>query len=118
MLPRAQRLTSTLDFSRVVRHGARFSSPRLVLHIASPIPASTETAESPARFGFVVSKLVGSAPRRNRVRRQLREIARSTSGAISGDVVIRALPAAADATWEQLTADVALCLGKFHDARL
>jgi ribonuclease P protein component len=84
-----------------------------VLHIAT---ANDVTENVPARFGFVVSKTVGSAPRRNRVRRQLREIAKANSAAVRGHVVVRALPAATDATWEQLTEDYLRCLRKYTDA--
>ena len=64
-----------------------------------------------ARFGFVSSKAVGNAPTRNRVRRQLREIAREVMTEPLGDVVIRALPAAADADWNVLRAEVRRLLG-------
>ena len=70
-----------------------------------------------ARFGFVVSKLIGSAPRRNRVRRQLRELARVHGASFSGDIVVRALPAAADATWADLSEDFLRCATRSSDAR-
>lgn len=65
----------------------------------------------------MVSKTVGSAPRRNRVRRQLREIAKANAAMVGGDVVVRALPAAVDATWEQLTEDYLRCIRKYTDAQ-
>jgi len=50
------------------------------------------------RWGFVVSKAVGNAPRRNRVKRQLRanaaEISRLAPSTL-GEVVVRVLPSAA-----------------------
>ena len=59
-----------------------------------------------ARFGIVASKAVGNAPKRNRVRRQLREIAREIMTEPVGDVVIRALPRSVDATWNELRSEV------------
>jgi ribonuclease P protein component len=64
-----------------------------------------------ARFGFVSSKAVGNAPTRNRVRRQLREIAREVMTEPLGDVVIRALPGAATARWDDLRSEVHRLLG-------
>lgn len=64
------------------------------------------------RFGFIVSKQVGSAVTRNTVRRRLKAVcAGSLAGVRPGaDVVIRALPAAADADFHQLAAEVERCL--------
>ena len=64
-----------------------------------------------ARFGIVASKAVGNAPTRNRVRRQLREISREIMANPVGDVVIRALPGSAEASWDQLRAEVRTLLG-------
>ncbi len=64
-----------------------------------------------ARFGIVASKAVGNAPKRNRVRRQLREIAREIMTEPVGDVVIRALPGSADASWGELRSEVRRLLG-------
>jgi len=64
-------------------------------------------AGEPSRIGFIVSKAVGNAVTRNLVKRRLRE-----AGALSLQthgtglaVVVRALPAAANASWEQLLSD-------------
>jgi len=47
------------------------------------------------RVGFVVSKKVGNAVTRNRVKRRLRHLARDLEAPCPTDVVVRALPAAA-----------------------
>ena len=73
----------------------RAGRPTLVVH-------ATTGAVPQSRVGFVVSKAVGGAVVRNRVKRRLRhlvaaELAGTTgsSGDASHDVVVRALPGAA-----------------------
>ena len=59
------------------------------------------------RFGFIVSKQVGNAVTRNTVRRRLKDAcARQLPLGDGIDVVIRALPAAAQASFAELLADV------------
>ena len=57
--------------------------------------------------GFVVAKTVGGAVVRNRVRRRLRGVVVEQSDTLPDgvDLVVRALPAAASATYGQLDAD-------------
>lgn len=64
--------------------------------------------QAPARFGFVVAKAVGGAVQRNLVKRRLRAIgAERIADGLSGvDVVVRALPGAAQTPYAQLRADV------------
>lgn len=89
MLPVAQRLTSSDDFRACVRGGVRVGRPTLVVH--------ARRSDSPrSRAGFVVSKAVGNAVTRNRVKRRLRHL---TAVVLPGvpfdvDVVVRALPGA------------------------
>ena len=66
----------------------------------------------PARVGFVVSKAVGPAVVRNRVKRRLRHIAREIITDLPGSavLVVRANPAAAEATFEELRADLNRCV--------
>jgi len=68
---RPGRLPNRRDFLRV-QAGRRCAMPGFVLQAA---PAPGDLA-SPVRVGFTVSKKVGNAVIRNRVRRRLREIAR------------------------------------------
>jgi ribonuclease P protein component len=72
------------------------------------------TDQRPTRFGFIVAKTVGNAVTRNLVRRRLKAIAHETlHGSPTGyDVVIRALPAAAQASWPTLVADVTQCFSR------
>lgn len=71
-------------------------------------------SDAPARYGFVVSKAVGGAVRRNVVKRRLRELCaeRIAAGSIGVDVVVRALPSAATATFAALRADLTGQLGR------
>jgi ribonuclease P protein component len=103
VLDRSHRLTSSAGFAAAVREGRRAGTRTLVLHLG----AGPE-ADSGPRVGFVVSKAVGNAVTRNRVKRRLRHLARErlTSLPGSGVLVVRALPAAADASYDVLGADL------------
>lgn len=99
MLDRAHRLALPTDFRRIVRRGTKQTSSLVVVYAAP-------SERGLSRFGMVTSKAVGNAPVRNLVRRRLRAIAREVQQQYSADFVIRALPAAADASWDQLHAEV------------
>jgi len=90
VLPAESRLRASDEFRSVVRRGVRVARETLVLHA---LPAQGP----PSRAGFVVSRAVGNAVTRNRVKRQLRhlvaEVFRTATRPV--DVVVRALPAAA-----------------------
>ena len=110
MLPAAARLTSSESFRRCVRTGHRAGARTLVVHLAQQPTESPDPGS--AQVGFVVSRAVGGAVLRNRVRRRLRHLVRDRlvdlpSGAV---LVVRALPAAAGASYDELRADLARCL--------
>jgi ribonuclease P protein component len=64
--------------------------------------------DSPTRFGFIVSKAVGNAVNRNRVRRRLRAVGRDLLSQIAPghDIVIRALPGSPEVDWDTLHAEI------------
>jgi ribonuclease P protein component len=108
VLPRTHRLTSSADFRRATREGRRAGSHTLVVHLA------VGDEPGPARVGFVVSKAVGNAVVRNRVQRRLRHLAREHLTSLPGStvLVIRALPASAEASYPELGDDLSRCLGR------
>jgi len=67
-----------------------------------------------ARFGFIISKQVGTAVIRNTVRRRLKAVCAEAIASVprGTDVVIRALPASATASFADLEADVTRCLAR------
>lgn len=101
MLATRNRLRTSTDFSTTVRSGVRNGRRNVVLYTAAL------AADQPSRIGFIVSKSVGNAVVRNLVKRRLREAgALSLQKYGSGySIVVRALPAAADASWDQLLSD-------------
>ncbi|MCT3013475.1 ribonuclease P protein component [Propionibacterium freudenreichii] len=105
MLPTAARLRNSAEFRSIVRHGVRVGRPTLVVHadLAEHAPRGNTREPTSTKVGFVVSKKVGNAVTRNRVKRRLRHMARARVVASTADVplpgalrvVVRALPAAA-----------------------
>jgi len=90
VLPVSARLRRPVDFKATLKRGVRVGRPTVVLH-------ATAIAGPPSRAGFVVSKSVGNAVTRNRVKRRLRHLmaSRLDHDAPAMDVVVRALPPAA-----------------------
>jgi ribonuclease P protein component len=101
MLPSKNRMRFSADFSTTVRSGARSGRRNLVLY------AVPTALDQPSIFGFIVSKAVGNAVTRNLVKRRLREIAVHSLRAYPQglSVVVRALPAAANADFCALSND-------------
>ena len=79
-----------------------------MVHLLTAPQGAPEQASQPL-VGFVVSKAVGGSVVRNRVERRLRHLVRDRLSVLpSGSrVVVRANPAAAGATHEQLDRDLA-----------
>ncbi|HSN44455.1 MAG TPA: ribonuclease P protein component [Propionibacteriaceae bacterium] len=89
MLAATTRMRSSDDFRACVRGGVRAGRPTVVVHARSTGEATL--------VGFVVSKSVGMAVTRNRVKRRLRHMSAALLPATPAGthVVVRALPAAA-----------------------
>ena len=90
---REQRLTSSAQFADLRRGGESWADRYFVLQARPNGLAVT-------RFGLTVSKRVGGAVTRNRVKRLLRENLIRLPVKAGLDLVIIARPAAADASYE------------------
>lgn len=114
MLPREKRVRTPADFSQTLRSGARTGRRNVVVSAHLFDPTDTKTSQytaGPVRVGFVVSKAVGNAVVRNRVKRRLRAaVAEQLSGPLAGHpggtVVVRALPPSGTADWGELKKDL------------
>ena len=101
------RLRARTDFVRIQKSGRRFRGQFLVLMLAPG--AGTRT-----RVGFTVSRRVGNAVVRNRVRRLLRELVRAAASEMAPryDYVLIAEPACKSAAFDQLREEVQWLLDK------
>jgi ribonuclease P protein component len=107
MLPAPNRMRDSRDFAATVRRGRRAARPTLVVHLAA-VGSDGDAQGGEIRVGLVVSRAVGSAVVRNRVKRRLRaELARRVANLPAGSrVVVRANPDAATSTSRRLAADL------------
>ena len=96
---RAHRLRKPSEFERVRRGGRTWGNALVVLHALRRAGAG-----EPTRCGFAVSRRVGKAAVRNKVRRRLREIVRRALPSLAGgwDLVLVARPAAARACYSAI----------------
>jgi len=136
MLAAAQRLRRRAEFSTAVRTGRSAGRGAVVVHLT--LPSSQQPAQShphdldeptsapgaanatpPARVGFVVSKAVGGAVVRNQVKRRLRHLARERLDALPAGttLVVRALPRAADRSYQRLGVDLDNAIALARDPR-
>jgi ribonuclease P protein component len=108
VLAAAQRVRRSADFAATIRGGRRAGRGTVVVHLLLDEPARASTA----RAGFVVSKAVGNAVVRNKVRRRLRHLVRPLLSDLpdGSSLVVRALPAAAEASFATLGADLEAAL--------
>ncbi len=108
MLPAASRMRRRRDFSLAARQGSRSGRGLLTGHLLVP-PGDQDI---PPRAGFVVSRAVGIAVVRNRVRRRLRPLVREYLSSLPGGslLVVRAHPSAATARQADLAAELDLVM--------
>lgn len=95
--PKSARLTLAGEFRKMKHEGLSFHGKFVVLSVLKR--ALTE----PSRVGFITSRRVGPAVQRNKVRRRLRELVRTSQPLRPGFwLVLIARAAATRATWPQL----------------
>ena len=114
MLPQQSRMRSPEEFKRTMRSGRRAGGATLSGHLLLTAVAVPE--DTKPKVGLVVSRAVGSAVVRNRVKRRLRELMRGRVAALPGGslLVLRAHPAAAGARQADLAADLDLVLERLQ----
>ena len=108
MLARRNRIVRSDDYRSIVRSGHRSATPNLVIYTRRSL------AERPPRVGFIVSKAVGNAVVRNLVRRRFKATVSVLVADLAPgtDIVMRALPAAAQASWASLSTEITQILRK------
>jgi ribonuclease P protein component len=91
---RADRVVSGRDYARVRRHGRRLSSRNFLVTVAARETGCGESARrapghpSNTRLGLSVSRRVGNAVMRNRIKRAVREWFRGSRERVAKDVDI------------------------------
>jgi ribonuclease P protein component len=103
--PKSQRLLRHSDFERVYKQGRRhFAAHMTVFYLRR-----TDDELKGARVGFTVSKALGGAVQRNRIRRRLREAVRlgNFSAGVVADVVINPKRSALTADFGDLQGEIA-----------
>ena len=105
-------LKKRAEFLRV-KGGPRWSTPGFALEAHS----RSEAPHDAPRFGFTVSKKVGGAVVRNRIRRRLRALVAAldpTYLRVGCDYVLIARPAAAKRAYAELKSDLEQALARVH----
>jgi ribonuclease P protein component len=116
--PRLVHLKKRGDFLRVTSARKKFVTPSLVLQVRPHEPDEAGELAS-IRVGFTVSRKVGNAVVRNRVRRRLRAAADEVMpvcAAANSDFVIIGRPAALEEAFERLTGHLKSALAKYDKA--
>ncbi|MEU7000370.1 ribonuclease P protein component [Nonomuraea sp. NPDC046570] len=97
------------EFAFAIKQGGRAGRPTLVVHLNVRV-----STDEPPLVGFVVSKAVGGAVVRNKVKRRLRHLMRDRLPRLPRGslLVVRANPPAASARSERLAAELDVALDR------
>jgi len=93
---------------KAVAAGRRITRSGFVLQALTRETATPEARGDPPRFGFTVTKKIGNAVVRNRIRRRLREAVKraASKAATATDYVVVARSAALTLQFERLVTDL------------
>jgi ribonuclease P protein component len=120
--PRARRVRKRLDYLRIQSQGRRYTTPHFLVFTLPSTDLGPSKGSRPAsdlgsgpavapatRFGVTVSRKVGDAVTRNRVKRWIRECCRRWVSSLpqSLDIVVVARPQAARAGFAPISAELA-----------
>jgi ribonuclease P protein component len=106
-----------------LRQRADFLAAAAASKVTAPaflLQARRRTDDGPVRFGFTVSKKVGNAVERNRVRRRLREVVRRFAGnrtRTGHDYVLIGRRAALKLPFDRMVQDFDGALRRLHEGR-
>lgn len=84
-----------------------------MVHLVKSEDVSDPARSHGTRAGFVVSKAVGDAVTRNKVKRRLRHLVRDHLADLpaGSDIVVRALPSAASRSYQEIEIDLVAAIG-------
>jgi ribonuclease P protein component len=112
-MARLETLKKRSEFQRV-RGGGRYASPAFVLE--GRLRTGEQLQRGP-RFGFTITKKLGNAVVRNRIRRRLKAVLAGSSAAMVGvDYVIVAREIAANRPFTDLKQDFEVAFDRVHRA--
>ena len=109
-------LKTRAEFQRI-RKGARWATPAFVLEAKERDTQTAEKVKSEPRFGFTVTRQVGKAVERNRIRRRLKAAVTSVQekhARAEFDYVLIARRTALESAFGALVADLATALDRVN----
>jgi ribonuclease P protein component len=108
MLESKFRLRKSEDFQEVIQKGFSVANRQFVIYTL------TKKEEEPLRIGISVSKKIGNAVTRNRVKRLIREVIRQNLEQITwrGDFVVIARTPTAEMDFAEVSVSLVRCLKK------
>ncbi len=107
-------IKTSADFQRV-RGGARWATANFVIE-TRPRPAGGDNASCP-RFGFTITRKLGNAVIRNRIKRRLKEAIRTTDTTLikaDHDYVVVARSGVLDQDFSDIKGEIEAALTRLH----